>query len=96
LRKRRGTDNFKKRTKSRGSYSHTGVIKPDHVSPSRAIEEDEARSLLMGQTIRLVVGNPLLLAAMNLLEFFRGKVLWAVTCEKFEQKAARLDSCMDK
>ena len=57
-------------------------MKLDHVSPTRAIEEDEARSLLMGQTIGLVVGNPLLLAAMNLLEFFRGKVLWAVTTEK--------------
>ena len=50
----------------------------------------------MGQTIRLVVGNPLLLAAMNLLEFFKGNVLWAVTREKVEQKAARLDSCMVK
>jgi len=57
-------------------------MKLDHVSPTRAIEEDEARSLLLGQTIGLVVGNPLLLAAMNLLEFFRGKVIWAVTTEK--------------
>ena len=57
-------------------------MKLNHVSPARAIEEDEARSLLKGQTIGLVAGNPLLLASMNLLEFFRGKVLWAVTTEK--------------
>ena len=29
-----------------------------------------------------MAGNPLLLASMNLLEFFRGKVVWAVTTEK--------------
>jgi len=57
-------------------------MKLEHISPTRAIEKDEARSLLMGQTIGLAAGNPLLLATMNLLEFFRGKVLWAVTCEK--------------
>ena len=57
-------------------------MKLNHVSQARAIEKNEARSLLKGQTIGLAAGNPLLLTSLNLLEFFRGKVLWAVTCEK--------------
>lgn len=66
----------------KGICGRTGLMKLEHVSPTRANEEEEARSLLRGQSIGLAVGNPLLLAAMNLLEFFRGKVLWAVTTEK--------------
>ena len=54
----------------------------DHISPARDIHEEEARRLLGDQTIGLAVGNPLLLAAFNLLDFFRGKILWAVTTEK--------------
>lgn len=57
-------------------------MKIDPISPARALEENEARSLLKGQTVAFAVGNPLLLAAMNLLELFRGKILWAVTTEK--------------
>lgn len=65
-------------------------MKLDPISPARALEENEARSLLKGQTIALAVGNPLLLAAMNLLEFFRGKILWAVTTEKEALQEATL------
>ena len=57
-------------------------MKIDHVSPAREVEEAEARKLLGAQTIGLAVGNPLLLAAFNLLDFFRGKILWGVTTEK--------------
>ena len=54
----------------------------NHVSLKRAIDEDEARTLLNEQTIGLEADIPLLLASMNLLECLRGEVLWTVAIEK--------------
>jgi len=54
----------------------------NHVSLKRAIDEDEARTLLNEQTIGLEADITLLLAYINLLECLRGEVLWTVAIEK--------------
>ena len=54
----------------------------NHVPLKRAIDEDQARTLLNEQTIGLEADIPLLLAYMNLLECLRGEVLWTVAIEK--------------
>ena len=54
----------------------------NHVSLKRAIDEDEARTLLNEQNISLEADNPMLLASMNLLECLRRELLWTVAIEK--------------